>query len=86
MSEIKSLPKIAETHSIKINVEAGKKYYWCTCGLSNHQPFCDSSHIGSNFLPIVYEATESKLVGFCGCKHSNNPPFCDGSHKSLIVT
>jgi CDGSH-type Zn-finger protein len=77
------LPKIATTHSIKINVEKGKTYYWCSCGLSAKQPFCDGSHKGTDFAPITYTAEEDKLVGFCGCKLSAKSPLCDGAHKSI---
>ncbi len=89
MSE--SLPKVATKHSIKVAVEEGKKYSWCSCGLSQVQPFCDGAHKahknsdGTSIMKsLAYEATETKIVSFCGCKHSKNPPFCDGSHKSLI--
>jgi CDGSH-type Zn-finger protein len=62
-------------------VEAGKDYWWCACGLSKKQPFCDGSHKGGPFTPVKYSATESKTVYFCGCKASGNPPLCDGTHK-----
>ena len=63
-----------------IQIEAGKTYYWCTCGKSAAQPFCDGSHKGSGLKSMAYNATETKTVFFCGCKHSKHPPFCDGSH------
>jgi CDGSH-type Zn-finger protein len=66
-----------------VEVEAGKIYYWCSCGQSANQPFCDGSHKGSEFTPVKFEAVESKTVYFCGCKHSANKPFCDGSHAKL---
>jgi len=62
------------------NIEAGKSYWWCACGKSKKQPFCDGSHAGSNFSPLKFDATESKTVYFCGCKTTKKPPFCDGSH------
>jgi len=65
-----------------IEVEAGKSYYWCACGLSKKQPFCDGSHQGSDFTPIKYVADEGKKVFFCGCKATGNQPLCDGSHKA----
>lgn len=65
-------------------VEAGKDYYWCACGGSKNQPFCDGTHKGGAFTPIKYSATESKEVYFCGCKASANKPLCDGSHKKPI--
>jgi len=78
-----SEPVIAAKHPIPVAVEAGKSYYWCTCGKSAGQPLCDGSHKGSDFTPMKYEATETKTVYFCGCKHTKNAPVCDGSHKSL---
>lgn len=66
-----------------VEVEAGKKYFWCTCGKSQKQPFCDGSHKGTEFAPKMVTFEESKTVYFCGCKHTQNPPFCDGSHKNL---
>ncbi|UZE94626.1 CDGSH iron-sulfur domain-containing protein [Alkalimarinus alittae] len=63
-------------------VEAGKTYFWCACGKSAKQPFCDGSHRASSFTPVKYEASESKKVFFCGCKHTKSQPLCDGSHKS----
>lgn len=66
---------------IAIEVTQGRKYFWCACGLSNKQPFCDSSHSGSDFLPLVYEAEQSKTLFFCGCKQTSNAPLCDGSHN-----
>ena len=74
---------IATKHSIKVGVEAGKKYFWCSCGLSKNQPFCDGNHKGTGFSPILFESKEDKIIGFCGCKHSKNGAICDGSHKSL---
>ncbi|MBN4059889.1 CDGSH iron-sulfur domain-containing protein, partial [bacterium AH-315-I11] len=62
-------------------VEAGKTYYWCSCGQSSKQPFCDGSHQGTQFTPVAYAAEVSRKVFFCGCKISNNKPLCDGSHQ-----
>ncbi len=81
--DLKKLPKIPYCGSMKVDVQAGQTYYWCSCGLSANQPFCDSSHNGTDFTPVVYKASENKLVGFCGCKHSKSGAICDGSHKSL---
>jgi len=66
---------------IGVNVEEGKSYFWCTCGISNNQPFCDGSHKGTNFIPLKYTAEQSKKVFFCTCKLTNDPPMCDGSHN-----
>ena len=68
---------------IAVEVEAGKDYFWCACGLSKKQPLCDGSHKGTEFKPVKYTAEEDKRVFFCGCKKTGNAPLCDGTHKSL---
>jgi CDGSH-type Zn-finger protein len=64
-----------------IEVVAGQTYQWCSCGLSQTQPFCDTSHQVTDCIPLEYIPTESKKVYFCGCKNSNNSPLCDGTHN-----
>ncbi len=64
-----------------VDVEQGKTYYWCACGRSKSQPFCDGSHKDTEFSPVKYIADESKTVYFCGCKATQNQPLCDGSHN-----
>lgn len=64
-----------------VNVEAGKSYYWCSCGKSKKQPFCDGSHTGTSLTPMKFDATESKTVYFCGCKATKKQPLCDGAHS-----
>ena len=66
---------------IEFEVAQGKSYYWCSCGKSKKQPFCDGSHKSSDFNPIKYKAEETQKVYFCLCKQTNNQPFCDGSHE-----
>ena len=66
-----------------VDVEAGKSYWWCACGRSRSQPFCDGSHKGTDFTPVEYTAEKSEKVWFCGCKHSAKKPLCDGSHKNV---
>ena len=65
-----------------IDVEAGKTYFWCACGRSASQPFCDGSHADTGITPVKYEAEESTSVFFCGCKSTGTAPVCDGSHKN----
>lgn len=67
----------------KVDLEAGKDYWFCTCGLSSAQPFCDGAHKGSGFAPQKFSAEQSGPAWLCQCKKSANPPFCDGSHKSI---
>ena len=76
------LPKVAQTSPFATEVEAGKTYYWCSCGLSANQPFCDGKHKDTGFSPSVYKAEASKTVYFCGCKLTKNAPMCDGAHKN----
>ena len=67
--------------ALAIEVEQGKSYYWCSCGKSFKQPFCDGSHKGTKFSPLVYKAEQSKKVFFCTCKKTKDQPLCDGSHN-----
>ena len=62
-----------------VSVEAGKSYFWCACGRSKKQPFCDGAHAGTGITPFKYVAKESKMVDFCGCKQTKTPPLCDKS-------
>ncbi len=66
--------------ALAIKVEQGKSYYWCSCGKSSKQPFCDGSHKGTKFKPLAYKAELTKRVLFCVCKQTNYQHFCDGSH------
>ena len=74
---------IAAKAPIKVDVEAGKSYFWCACGQSKNQPFCDGSHKGSEFSPVKWTAETDGPKWFCACKQTNGQPFCDGSHKAL---
>lgn len=89
------LPRISTCEPKMVNVVPGKIYAWCTCGLSEQQPFCDGTH--KQIEPVVNEAGETILpfkslkiefdkaeeIWFCQCKHTKTPPFCDGTHHSL---
>ena len=76
-------PTIAQKSPFGVEVRAGKTYWWCMCGKSARQPFCDGSHKGSEFAPKPYAAEEDATVWFCGCKHTGDRPFCDGTHSGL---
>lgn len=76
-------PHMPQKAPYPVEVEAGKSYWWCACGKSANQPFCDGSHKGGEFTPVKWEATESRTVYFCGCKQSQNKPLCDATHRSL---
>ncbi len=78
-----SEPKIAATEPFEVEVEAGKKYAWCTCGESATQPFCDGSHSAVGMTPIVFKAENDETVYLCGCKRTGSQPYCDGSHNDL---
>jgi CDGSH-type Zn-finger protein len=76
-------PTVASRTPFAVDVEAGKSYWWCTCGRSARQPFCDGSHKGTEFVPMQYTAATAGKLWFCGCKRSAKPPLCDGSHNRL---
>ena len=78
-----AVPHIAQKSPIKVQVEAGKTYYWCRCGESKSQPMCDSSHRGGAFRPLAYVAEVTEEKWFCACKHTGHAPLCDGTHKTL---
>jgi len=77
-----SEPVIAAKEPKVMELEPGT-YYWCACGKSANQPFCDGSHADGDIVPQPFEITEKKTVALCQCKHSKTPPFCDGSHADL---
>ena len=78
-----SEPVVAQKSPFAVEVEAGKSYWWCACGKSKSQPFCDGSHKGSEFSPVEYKAEKDGTVYFCGCKHTGSKPLCDGTHLKL---
>jgi len=78
-----ALPKIARSKGFYYEVKAGQRYLWCSCGRSGSQPFCDGSHAGTAFKPVLFEARIDEDVIFCGCKHTGTAPFCDGAHNNL---
>lgn len=76
-------PKVAGTVPEMVELEAGKKYYWCSCGQSSNQPLCNGAHKGSAFSPQPFQVEEPKKAAICMCKQTKNPPYCDGSHRNL---
>ena len=78
-----SLPRVAQPASYSAQVEAGKTYFWCSCGLSAKQPFCDGAHKGTGMKSVRYVAEETGTVYFCGCKKTTAQPMCDGTHAQL---
>jgi CDGSH-type Zn-finger protein len=75
-------PVIASRKPEVLKLPAGD-YWWCQCGRSKTQPFCDGSHKGTGFAPIKFTVAEEKMVALCNCKHSAGRPFCDGTHSRL---
>ena len=78
-----SKPEIAQKAPYPVDVEAGRKYFWCACGKIGRQPFCDGSHEGTDITPMAYTAEEDRRLFFCGCKATAGAPLCDGSHNGL---
>ncbi len=76
-------PVIAQKKPCVVELEADKSYWWCSCGRSANQPFCDGSHKGTDFTPLAFTVPESKKYGLCACKHTKNAPFCDAAHRDL---
>jgi CDGSH-type Zn-finger protein len=77
-------PYRATNAPFAVDVEKGKDYYWCACGKSQTQPFCDGAHLGSTLAPVKYSPDIDKQVFLCGCKGTGNVPLCDGSHKKPV--
>jgi len=76
-------PKITQKGPYAVELEAGKTYYWCACGHSANQPFCNGSHKGTEFTPVAYTPDKSGTFYLCGCKKTGTRPMCDGTHKKL---
>lgn len=77
-----SEPVIADNKPAVLELDPGE-YWWCSCGQSKKQPYCDGSHQGTDFTPLKFTVAENSRVALCKCKHSQNPPYCDGRHSSL---
>lgn len=76
-------PIIFDRKPIGVDLKEGEDYYWCACGRSKNQPFCDGSHKGTSFTPMKFTPKETGKAYLCLCKHTKNPSYCDGSHKNL---
>ena len=76
-----SEPTNAQNGPYTVDVEKGKTYYWCSCGKSQTQPYCDGSHQGTEFQPVAFTAEKTETAYLCGCKKTANSPLCDGSHS-----
>ena len=78
-----SNPVVADNKPVKVNLSKGQEYYFCSCGRSKSQPFCDGSHAGTSFTPKAFVSEEDQEAYLCACKHTRNAPFCDGSHNQF---
>ncbi len=76
-------PDIPQKAPFPAEVSAGRSYFWCACGRSSRQPFCDGSHKGTGIEPVKYTAESDGRVFFCGCKQTARGPLCDGTHAGL---
>ena len=82
-SSPQSEPHVAQAGPYQVELEAGKTYYWCHCGESKSQPFCDTTHTQTEFQPKAFTVEETKSYYLCGCKRTGTAPFCDTSHELL---
>jgi len=76
-------PQLGGRDPIKVELRAGETYWWCVCGRSLGQPFCDGSHVGCGFEPLAFTVDRDRKASLCTCKRTQTPPYCDGSHKCL---
>lgn len=76
-------PVVKQYAPIQVNLKKGETYYYCTCGRTSNEPFCDGSHEGTQFKPMAFKAEKDESTYLWACKQTNNPPYCDGSHKNL---
>ena len=76
-------PTIAARRPAIVELEKGKRYFWCRCGRSQNQPYCDGSHTGTSFTPLAFDVDETQRYALCQCKKTGNGPYCDGTHQNI---
>ncbi|MGE5539892.1 MAG: CDGSH iron-sulfur domain-containing protein [Gemmatimonas sp.] len=76
-------PLMPRDNYYEVDVEADKEYWWCSCGRSQTQPFCDGSHKGTEFKPKAFKVSAPLTLYLCGCKRTTDAPYCDGTHAML---
>ena len=76
-------PILAQKSPFAVEVQEGRSYWWCACGRSSRQPFCDGSHKDTGLAPMEYKATVSRTIYFCGCKRTTKSPLCDSTHNRI---
>ncbi len=76
-------PALPRKNYYEVDLDPGKEYWWCSCGLSADQPFCDGSHKGTGFAPRQLVVREAMTLYLCGCKRTTDAPYCDGTHYVL---
>ncbi|MFK5883560.1 MAG: CDGSH iron-sulfur domain-containing protein [Candidatus Izemoplasma sp.] len=75
--------EVFQKSPMEVELEEGKTYAWCSCGKSKTQPYCDGSHTGTEFKPVIFKAEKSSKQYLCGCKQTDNQPYCDGTHRKI---
>lgn len=76
-------PKVAQLGPYQVELQAGQEYWWCGCGKSQSQPFCDGAHKGTGIRPTGFNPETTGVYNLCGCKASDDKPYCDGAHNML---
>ena len=76
-------PRVAQRGPYSVELKAGEVYFWCYCGWSENQPFCDTSHQKTDLTPHPFTVEETKVYALCGCKQTSGAPFCDDTHETL---
>ncbi|XP_029912020.1 CDGSH iron-sulfur domain-containing protein 3, mitochondrial [Myripristis murdjan] len=87
LSTLPAEPVIPSKKPFRVELTAGKRYSWCTCGHSRKQPFCDGAHKtkAQGLSPLRFVPDKDATVWLCGCKYTSNPPYCDGTHKQDFI-